>query len=121
MSLKHYVIFYYPGSLMNEEEIKLISDRRNKIEIPQGSFGYRFFDRTEVVLDGEELTGKPKNYSCMHYLGRKMSLAEVKKELPNEKILIRNMEGSNYKYMVKTIRGNFQPFKKGDKIISVAV
>lgn len=117
--LKHYVIFYYPGSLFNEEETKLISSRKDKIEIPKGSFGYRFFDRTEVELDGEALTGKRSNYSVMYYLGRKMSLAEVKRELPTEKILIRNMEGNNYKYMVKTIRGNFQPFKKGDKIIRV--
>lgn len=34
--LKRYVIFYYPGSLFNEEEIKLILSRRDKIEIPNG-------------------------------------------------------------------------------------
>jgi len=120
MSLKHYVIFYYPGSLVNEEEIKLISSRKDKIEIPKGSFGYRFFDRTEVELDGEALIGKRRDYSVMYYMGKKMSLAEVKRELPKEEVLIRNMEGNNYKYVVKTIRGNFQPFKKGDKIISIA-
>ncbi len=46
-----------------------------------------------------------------------MSLAEVKEELPAEKILISNMEGNGYKYVVKTIRGNFQPFEKKDKIL----
>jgi len=120
MSLKHYVTFYYPGSFVNEEETKLISSRRDEVEIPRGSFGYRFFDRTETELNGEMLKGKPKNHSGMYYLGRKMSLAEVKKELPKERILISNMEGNNYKYVVKTIRGNFQPFEKRDKVISVA-
>ena len=119
MSLEHYIIFYYPGSLVNEEETKLISSRKDKIEIPKGSFGYRFFDRTEILKNGEMLRGKPKNYSGMHYLGRKMSLAEVKEELPRKRILISNMRGNNYKHVVKTIRGNFQPFEKGDKIISV--
>ena len=119
MSLKQYVTFYYPGILMNEKEVKLISSRRDKIEIPKGSFGYRFFDRIETRVDGETLKGKPKNHSGIYYLGRKMSLAEVKKELPKEKILISNMEGNGYKYVVKTIRGNFQPFEKRDKIISV--
>ncbi len=119
MSLKHYVTFYYPGILMNEEETRLISSRRDKIEIPKGSFGYRFFDRTETELDGETLKGKPKNHSGIHYLGKKMSLAEVKKELPAEKILISNMECNGYKHVVKTIRGNFQPLERRDKIICV--
>ncbi len=33
---------------MNEEETKLISSRRDKIEIPKGSFGYRFFEELRL-------------------------------------------------------------------------
>lgn len=117
MSLKHYVEFFYCGILVSETEAKQIKSRKEEFKIPKGSYGCRYFDREEVKRGGETLIGKKKNYSGMYYLGKTMSLEEVKEEFPRENILIRNMEGNGWKHVVKTRMGNFQPFHKRDRII----
>ncbi|MFA5382740.1 MAG: hypothetical protein WC356_06215 [Candidatus Micrarchaeia archaeon] len=117
--MRHYVEFFEPGSFFPEKEIREVKERDpTKIKVPFTVYGFRFFDRKEIVdEDGEYLFGSPKNYSKMFYFGRTMTLEQVKAEVPNEKILIMNMELNNWKLVVKTRMGNFQPFNKGDQII----
>ena len=118
--LKHYVEFYYPGSLVAETEVKQIKNRKERFKIPEYAFGYRFFDKEEVEVKGETLTGRRKNWSGMHYFGEVMSLKEVKEQrlsIRGSKTLIRNMEGNGWKRVVKTRCGNFQPFEKRDRLV----
>lgn len=121
--LKHYVKFFYPGAFVAETEVEEVKSRdAQKIKVPEGSYGFRFFDRQEITAENENhepetLRGKPKNYSGMFYFGRIMTLDDVKREMPDATILISNMETNNWDKVVKTRMGNIQPFEEKDTII----
>lgn len=77
--LKHYVEYLYPGILFSETSVKEVAERDVKaVDISDGCFGFRFFDRTVTVIDGETLTGDRKNVSGWYYQGEKMTLEQVK-------------------------------------------
>lgn len=115
--LKHYVEFVYPGIMVSETSEKEIKSRDQKIVLPKGAFGYHFFDREEVTKDGEVLVGKDKNHSGFFYEGRKMSLADVEREEPDQRILISNMRNNNIPFVCRTEYGQAIPMKDGDQII----
>lgn len=118
-TLKHYVEFLYPGALFSETSVEEVAERDpRKVQAPRECFGYKFFDRLEVRVGDETLIGESKNHSGTFYFGRVMTLEDVKREMPEADILIRNMKGNGYDRIVKTRRGNFQPFTKKDKIVS---
>ena len=62
--------------------------------------------------------GQPKNYSGTYYFGRVMTVSDVRKEVPNSDILISNMGGNGWKKVIRTRRGNFQPFGLEDKVVA---
>lgn len=86
--------------------------------MPKGAYGFRFYDQEEEDRNGEMLKGVQKNYSGWYFIGRKMTLEDVKKEMPDSKILISNMECNRYKAVVHTKRG--QCFSLGDNDIVMA-
>jgi|SRR3989344_4747160 len=101
-TLKHYIEFLYPGILFDETVVREVESRNSsEIALPRGSFGYRFFDRTEVRSGRELLIGEPKNYSGTTYLGRVMTLEDVQREVPNSDILQGNMSGNGWNKVVK--------------------
>lgn len=115
--LKHYVEY----RLNCEEKITVEIATRNveKIEIPDNCLGFRFFDRSVTVINGETLTGDKKNLSGWYYLGEEMTLEQVKETYgddKNYKILIFNMENNGYK-IVKTKSGKLIPLKENDTVI----
>ncbi|MEK6908732.1 MAG: hypothetical protein AABX23_01630 [Nanoarchaeota archaeon] len=118
-TLKHYVEFLYLGSFFSESSAQEVEARDpSVVQTPREAFGYAFFDRQEYVAqDGEILVGEPRNRSGMHYFGKLMSLDDVKREVPNSDILQSNMRSNGWKKIVKTRRGNFQPFEKKDVIV----
>lgn len=93
--LKHYVEYLYPGILVSETSVKEVAERDVKaVDLSDGCFGFRFFDRTVTVIDGETLTGDRKNVSGWYYQGEKMTLEQVKATYGsdhNYRILISNM------------------------------
>ncbi len=116
--IKHYVEFFYQGALDTETEVQEIKDRRlSRSEIPGSCFGYRFFDRQEAV-DGKTIVENPQNYSGMTYFGRAMTLAEVKREMPDARLLISNMENPalGWDRVVKTRHGNVRPLRLEDRV-----
>lgn len=116
--LKHYVEFSFPVAFFSEYEIQEVAERNPKlITVPEGAFAYRFFDRTEGVVDGETILGKSKNYSPITYFGTEYTLEEVKAQFPECTTLISNMEGNGWNRVVKTRRGNWQPLEEGDTVI----
>ena len=66
---KHYVEFFYPGSLFAETSIQQVVSREAKVDFPKGIYGYRFFMRDEFDTETETLVGKPHNHSVMTYFG----------------------------------------------------
>lgn len=118
MAIKQYVEFMYPGAFFSETEVREVKERDpTKLEVPQGCFGYRFFERQEVQEGGETLFGQPRNYSGTTYFGKAMTIADVKREMPDAKTLISNMENNGWDKVVKTRRGNFQPLQLEDRVI----
>jgi hypothetical protein len=76
--LKQYIEFFYPGMIVSESSVREVADRTPPTELPKGAFGYRFFSKNEVIQEGETLVGQPKDYSHTTYLGKEMTLEEVK-------------------------------------------
>lgn len=113
---RHYVEFYFPGSFFAETSVKEIGDRDDVFKIPKGCYGYCFFDREEVMVDGEKLTGKRKNQSGMVFFGKKYSVKELKRKFPDEKRLISNVERNGFEFAVRTVIGNWQPVREGDTV-----
>ena len=117
--IKHYIELLYPGALFTGSYVKEVDNRDpSRVDAPRECFGFRFFDREEVVSGNEVLAGNPKNYSGVFYFGRIHTLADVKREFPDKDILARNMEGNAWDRVVRTRRGNFQPLRLEDAVIS---
>ncbi|MFC1723650.1 hypothetical protein ACFL0V_05915 [Nanoarchaeota archaeon] len=50
-----------------------------EVDAPQGCYGFRFFDRNEVEVGDETLTGERRNVSSTHYFGVLTSIDWVKR------------------------------------------
>ena len=119
--LKHYIEYLYPGIFLSNSSVSEIPERDvSKVSIPDDCCGFRFFDRTETVLDGEILIGHRKNISGWYYKGEKMTIEQVKATYGydhNYSILISNMECNDVGAVVKTKFGNFMPLHDEDEVI----
>jgi len=116
---KHFVEFLSPGSFFSESSSKEVKSRNDsQIKIGDHCFGYRFYDRNEFSHPdtGETLKGKPMNYSHWTYFGEVMTLAQVKKNVPDNRILVTNMINNGYKKVVKTKFGQYIPLEPKDKV-----
>ncbi|VVB82148.1 Uncharacterised protein [uncultured archaeon] len=123
--IKQYIEFFYPKDLYStnfEAICKKIDNSPQEIEVPRKAFAYRYFERQEAIADDKEvLVGNPRNYSETHYIGRILTLDELKKEMPYEKIQIRNLEKiigkNNSKKIVFTRGRTFQLLDEKDIVI----
>jgi hypothetical protein len=115
--IQTYVEFMFPGSFFSETTTRKVSSRVTPTDIPEGAYGYRFFDRQELTEGGETLIGKNTNYSGTTYPGGVTFTVEQVENLPGDyKILASNMRNNGYDLVVRTRRGNFQPFNKDDSL-----
>ena len=120
---KTYVEFLYPGIIVSESSSKEVQSRDiSTIEIPGGAFALKFYDieYNEVKIDGKVLKDEPKRCreTGWQYLGGEvLTLADVEKKMPSERILISNMEWNKIKKVVKTKFGQCMPMEKGDCVI----
>ena len=126
--LKHYVEYLYPGILFSiskafkpNSSFSEISERDvSKVSISENCIGFRFFDRTETVLDGEILICHRKNISGWYYKGEKMTIEQVKETYGNDdnfRIIISSMECNDVEFVVKTRFGQFIPLHYKDEVI----
>jgi hypothetical protein len=116
---KTFVEILYPGSLFSESTVKVV-ENREPIELPEGAFAFRFFDQTISEVDGETLTGKPKNYSGKYYKGEVYTLEQLEEEFGGSgkhQILISNCRYNDWGRVVKTVRGNWQPLEENDVVL----
>ena len=118
--LKHYVEYHFKDIYSSEYQTKEVKTRNPKlIKLPKGAFAFRFFDRTEVEIEGEKLVGNPKNYSPLTYYGKIYTLEEVKAQFPYLGTLILNMESNGSNRVVRTIRGNWCLLEEGDIVLNL--
>lgn len=107
------VVTYAPGTFVPETRSSDIDEPSvNKaIKIAMGTkerygavpfcFLFMLHARKHGELDSKEVWTSPR-----HYLGGKvMTLADVKREMPNEHRLIQNMEGNGFKAVHQTTKG----------------
>lgn len=108
--LKHYVRFYFAGSMFAESTVMELTE--NDFDIPKYAFAFDFYD----MYDGIEL-----NTSHKTYIGDVLTIQDIEEMNIKEKkydILLSNMRSNGWYEVVKTIIGNVQPFEEGDKCIS---
>lgn len=96
---KHFVTFYSPGTFVSEETTMPIDswDIETAVSMSKGiteryesrPFAFTFTTRER---GDQDLDAKVTKRSGRYYLGgRVLTLAEVRREMPNERILISNM------------------------------
>lgn len=107
-----YVKLYHVGSFVDDTSIREIESRNTSgFTIPDGVFAFQFFDVLKADANGIALESKPQNYSPLYYYQASvMMLDDVKQELPDEKILISNMEGNRWDKVIRCRYGNFKPY-----------
>ena len=122
--LKHYVEYRCIGNLVSETQdyVYEIAERDvSKVNIEDDCFGFRFFDRTEMVVDGEILTGDRKNISGWYYIGEKITLEQIKATYGNTECIqnISNyMKYHNLTTCVKTkVKGYIYALNDEDQVI----
>ena len=108
---KHYALFFSPGTFVSEQSEREIGewDPREAVRLAgtiterHGArpYGFRFETRlvSDPILDGRggKLAVDPKviRRSAMHWIdGRVLTLAEVEREMAEERNLICNMRGA---------------------------
>lgn len=116
---KTFVSFYFPGALVSETMEKEVKNRDiKKLKIPDGAFAFCFYDIFETVHTNMTLQSGHKNHSKIYYPeARVMSLKDVKKEVSNPDILIRNMKTNKWPRVIRCRTGNFQPYYPKNCII----
>ena len=124
---KHYAEYYFAGGFVSETSIKELHKRSSRValdEMPEKAYGFRLFDRQEVMMDGETLNGKKKNVSGMFIKGRQFSLEEIRAAVGYQlcgreitRTLLSNMETNNWAYVVLCNQG-FLPLRQEDTIIA---
>lgn len=126
MIIEPRIEFIYPGSLFSEESSAVIDHRDPaRVKIEDGAFAFRFYDLKTLagtLEDGSPISKSERiNISKTYYPGGEVFTADdVARLEPKEdyRILLSNMRGNGYGLVVRTRRGNFQPFdEKNDSLV----
>jgi len=114
-----YIEFYFPGVPSDKTSVKEVKSRDSKdVSVPDGAFGFRFFDLMSTNEGGVKMVSDKLNISPMHYYGGRITtLDEVRRVMLDAYTLISNMEDNRYARYARIIQcrtGNFKPFEDGD-------
>lgn len=125
VSMKTYCEIWYPGSFYSEEQVIEVTERQPSAIADKypSAFAFQFFDQVskEVEVDGVTRTvrGDRKNLSPKYFPGGKtFNKEEIEAMGPEYRILRSNMNNDGWGVVVKTRRGNFQPFAKDCELIA---
>lgn len=118
VEIRHYVEFLHPEAFISSTSVKPIKKRDPKfVSFGKNVFGFRFFDRKAVFVEGDTLLGEIINKSGWYYQGEIMTVEDVKQKVPDNEILLKNMEYNHYDKVVKTKFGQFIPLEKDDEVV----
>lgn len=116
---KSYVEHFFPGAMVPETREERIEERSPEtVDAPESAFAFRFYDKTEVQLDGDELSGDRRNVSGMFYPEGEVIMNDEILDNPGQydDTLVANVRINGYD-VVETRMGNYQPFEDGDEVI----
>lgn len=88
--------------------------------VPDYAYAFRFFDKPETPDLGPNfvVSAKRQNESGLYYINASVwTQDDVATYLPDHDILLSNMRGNDWKYVVKTRTGSFQPFDPSKDMI----
>jgi hypothetical protein len=114
--IKYWIEFWRTGSFVGESWNVYVTEKPNKkkIKFPDSAYSCRFFQRTDVIVDGKTYEGKAEQIGKWYYHpdSKVMTLEEIKAlNNPNDRILISNMECNGWISVIYTRWGNWpQPF-----------
>lgn len=124
---RHFVTFFSPGTFVSETTTKeidswdvgLATRMARSIRERYGAtpYGFRFETRARGQ---EDLDSRVVKTSPMHYLGGKvLTLADVKREMAEERILISNMECNGIEKVVVNDNSfrSVHPMGRGDVVL----
>ena len=116
-----YVTFYYPGLIVADTSTKKVgSTDPNLVEWPENAYSFQMYQREDVVEGDKVYKGEPKAIGkmCYHPDSSVESLASVRKNRPNERTLIANMEGNHWGHIIWSRWGNWpQPFDPNESVV----
>ena len=115
---KKYVEYLYPGLIVSETSRSEIEHNDpEKVEIKEHCVGFRFIEQDFVIDGKEQYDGKTRVTSNWFFIGKRLTLDEVKKLYgndPSKRTLIDNMEFNDIKSVCMTQFGNFMPMQDED-------
>ena len=121
---KTYAEFIYaPGTLGKRTSAIEVRDRDiSKIKVPSNATAFMFFDivSTTIEVDGKpvELCSDRIKKSLMHYHdGRVYTYEEVQREVPDNRMLLRNIKTNRWDKVIETKDGVFLPFSDESDIL----
>ena len=89
--VKHFVELDHLGGTVTLTEVS--SRRPENLKISTKNLvRFRYFDRKETNINGDTTYEQCRNFSCWYYVGKRLTLSEVKNKFPTEKELIYKME-----------------------------
>ncbi|MEK6915663.1 MAG: hypothetical protein AABW89_03945 [Nanoarchaeota archaeon] len=110
-----YVEFIYLHKKPGEEEVETRDAR--KINAPNESIGFRFFDRTEYIDDEGKTVILSKNCSGISFFGEVLTLKDARKRFP-EDTRLKYMMLDERDSVVFTKPFDFYLFRESDSIVS---
>lgn len=113
---KIYIEYLHPGSFFAENSIAPVERAELPAVLPKRVAGFRFFSRQETELDGEILTGKPREHTPWTYFGEQFTPEQIRLLEGDYGILITNLTNNGYEAAVRTIFGNWYPLGEGETV-----
>lgn len=98
-----YLEFMYPGVITAEYSQKKVEGREpKKLEWPDGAYAAQYFDIYTIEDEGHVYKTRRENLSPLYYKpdAKVMTVEDVEREMPNEKILISNMKCNKWDKVV---------------------
>ena len=115
------VTFYYAGCFCSDSSLKEY-DSLDNVKFPKGAYSYVAEELTineAVFPNGFKVSDrKTKSIPGTTYKSGKIyNEKQIKEEVKDNDILLRNMENNHWEKVIKTAQG-FLPFEKQDKVLN---
>lgn len=112
-----YIEFFQPGIYEAQRTCEKVEARAESTKLPQNCYAYRFFDRTEMEVDGELLIGPSKNFSGMTFFGKAMYAEEFMQSRHSSPQAIKAIKARGWKRVAVCAMGRAFPMEDADRAV----
>jgi hypothetical protein len=110
----------YPNRFVISKAVETNEDIRKALRsMPEDAVGFRFFMSSEMRKDdyGRTAGNRIYNSGWFYIDGHVMTLDEIRKQMPNKRILIANIEDNAWQRVVFTRKNTVCPFWERDMVV----